>query len=158
MLLIIQIHKCLCCFVCVCVYSMCTHTSQHSPCCTVSVCGWSTLKGFPLAHCRGGSFQSMGGWRRGAGQGVREVWGGRDSGFQRVADLTLNHGAWSSECHRALTVAAAAKNCMLTCMRGHVAQMDICASRCLWPYFCVVCVCVCVFSRCNAAGRIYMTT
>lgn len=60
---------------------------------TISMCmvGLS-LEGFPLAHCRGGSFQSMGGWRRGEGQGVREVGRGRGSRFQRPTDLTLNRG------------------------------------------------------------------
>lgn len=68
---------------CACVYSVYTvRTSlQVSTICTVQyqyVVGL-LLKGFPLAHCRGGSFQSMGGWRQGEGQGVSELGWGRGS-------------------------------------------------------------------------------
>lgn len=51
------------------------------------------------------------------GQGVREVEQGRDSRFQRLADLTLNCGAWSQEWLHVLTVTAEAGNHTLAVMR-----------------------------------------
>lgn len=76
-----------------------------------------SLKGFPLARCRGGSFQSTGGCRQGEGQGGERVEEGQLR--QRVAALTLNCGAWSlvwsSAWHRVRTVKSATtspQNCL----------------------------------------------
>lgn len=172
-----------CAALCLCVCTACALIHKGQPCtgqhyfsetCTVQYAVGLSLKGFPLAHCRGGSFQSMGGWRRGEGQRVREVGLGRGSRFQRPTDLTLNHGAWSSEWHRILTVQASVlrhrcqKHVCYALLHVDVLHRQTHVGWCthmLWcllvgvcflSYFCVISVCV--FSRCNAAGRIYMTS
>lgn len=125
-----------------------------------------SLKGFPLAHCRGCSFQSMGGCRgEGWVMGVREVGRGRDRRFQR-SDLEPRgvHGA--PRVAPTAEATTAAKNCMFTMCHVllHVhRQMYTCgclhmAGR-VYAYGHILRhVCMCVFSRCNAAGRIYMTS
>lgn len=131
----------------------------HRP---VSVCVVGLLlKGFPLAHCRGGSFQSTGGCRRGEGRGGERVEEGQLR--QRVAALTLNRRAWSlvwsSAWHRVLTVKSATtspQNCTFFFYASYFIACGQCCSsrrarlgagnrshacvshvsvRCLWSYF-----------------------
>lgn len=98
-----------------------------------------------------------------------EVEQGRDSGFQRPADLTLNCRAWSSEWHHVLTVTAAAKNCMFALVCHASLHVDECMHRdgvnsCVHLHLIGlvkahshICVCVCVCCS-GATGRIYMTS
>lgn len=98
---------------------------------------------------------------------MKEVGRGRGSRFLGLADLTLNHGAWSSGWHPALTVKpTAAKKSMFKCVlcvlhvmlyyvwtrcKARHMHVGVCAhmhtsaycwtSVILWSYFCVVCVC-----------------